>query len=448
VLEPPSETYICGNPPYKGAQTQTDAQKDDLQAIFGSFGKSWRTLDYVAGWFMKSAAYCLATRSMAALVTTNSICQGRNVGALWPHIFNLGLRIAFAHTSFKWTNLASHKAGVTVAVVGMSLDHLSKRRLYTTEGDRTEMRQVPNINAYLVPSVDVIVHKKSRNLDGRANMDFGNMPADGGALLLSRSELDNKAVTETQRALFIKRICGSAEFIRGVERYCLWISDKSLAEAKKVAWIADRIERARANRQQSKDAGTQRLAARPHQFREMKCANNYTVVVPSVSSESRPFLPVGVLRSDSVLTNLAFGLYDAPLWNMALIASRIHLVWIATVCGKMKTDFRYSNTLGWNTFPVPSLTENQKAELTRCAEDILLAREAHFPATIADLYDPEKMPENLRAAHDKNDETLERIYIGRRFKNDTERLEKLFDMYTKITARADADAKKAKKGAV
>ncbi len=154
------------------------------------------------------------------------------------------------------------------------------------------------------------------------------------------------------------------------------------------------------------------------------------------------------MRSDSVLTNLAFGLYDAPLWNMALIASRIHLVWIATVCGKMKTDFRYSNTLGWNTFPVPSLTENQKAELTRCAEDILLAREAHFPATIADLYDPEKMPENLRAAHDKNDETLERIYIGRRFKNDTERLEKLFDMYTKITARADADAKKAKKGAV
>jgi hypothetical protein len=187
-------------------------------------------------------------------------------------------------------------------------------------------------------------------------------------------------------------------------------------------------------------------AAFPHRFDEKRQVGNEMIIaVPRVSSESRDYLPVGMLPPGSIISDSAFALYDAPLWNMALIASKLHLVWIGTVCGKLKTDYRYSNTLGWNTFPVPSLTERNKADLTRCAEEILLAREAHFPATIADLYDPAKMPADLRAAHDRNDETLERIYIGRRFKNDTERLEKLFELYTKMTAHAPA--KKAGKRA-
>ncbi len=179
-----------------------------------------------------------------------------------------------------------------------------------------------------------------------------------------------------------------------------------------------------------------KVGSRPHRFVEIR-SPNYTsaVIVPRVSSENRPYLPVGLLPKRSIITE-AFGFYDAPLWNMALIASRLHLVWIATVFGKLETRYRYSNTLGWNTFPVPLLTEQNKADLTACAENILLAREAHFPATIADLYDPEAMPENLRHAHERNDEVLERIYIGRRFKNDTERLEKLFELYTKMTAEA------------
>src|SRR5208282_6816814 len=170
-------------------------------------------------------------------------------------------------------------------------------------------------------------------------------------------------------------------------------------------------------------------------------AKDHSLVVAKVSSERRPYIPITLLSGDAIASDLLFALYDAPLWNMALIASRLHLVWIATVCGKLKTDFRYSNTLGWNTFPVPALTEKNKADLTRCAEDILLAREAHFPATVADLYDPETMPDNLRRAHEKNDETLERIYIGRRFKNDTERLEKLFELYTKMTSAKDQEGK-------
>jgi hypothetical protein len=176
----------------------------------------------------------------------------------------------------------------------------------------------------------------------------------------------------------------------------------------------------------------------------MRAGAQNSIVVPIHSSEARAYLPVGLLPLGSVVSNAACALYDAPLWNMAVIASRLHLVWIATVCGKIKTDYRYSNTLGWNTFPVPTLTEQNTADLTRCAEDILLAREAHFPATIADLYDPENMPENLRRAHEQNDETLERIYIGRRFRNDTERLEKLFELYTKMTAAQPATTKKRK----
>lgn len=183
----------------------------------------------------------------------------------------------------------------------------------------------------------------------------------------------------------------------------------------------------------SRDKGANEMAAHAHQMREMNIGKLQTIAMPCVSSESREYLPVGLLDNKSTVTNLAFALYDAPSWNMALLASRLHLVWIGTVCGKMKTDFRYSNTMGWNTFPIPQLTEKNITDLTSAAENILLAREAHFPATIADLYDPATMPDNLRAAHNHNDEIIERIYIGRRFKNDTERLEKLFEMYTRMT---------------
>ena len=190
----------------------------------------------------------------------------------------------------------------------------------------------------------------------------------------------------------------------------------------------------------SRDKSLNKLANRPHQYRDRNISKHHSILVPTVSSEKREYIPTDLKSLMAVTTNQAFALYDAPLWNMGLIASKLHLVWIATVCGKMKTDFRYSNTLGWNTFPVPKLTEKNKSDLTRCAENILLAREAHFPATIADLYNPDNMPENLRHAHEQNDETLERIYIGRRFKNDTERLEKLFELYTKMTSDKTAAA--------
>ena len=254
-------------------------------------------------------------------------------------------------------------------------------------------------------------------------------------MLLSAEEKQKILERHPNIADLIKRVYGASEYIRGDIRHCLWIKDENLVLARSIPEIATRLERVADARRKSPKLATQKGVQWSHRFEEVKQAGSEIVtIIPKVSSEIREFLPVGLLPSGSIITDLAFALYNAPLWNMALIASRIHLVWIATVCGKMKTDFRYSNTLGWNTFPVPTLTEKNKADLTRCAEDILLAREEHFPATIADLYDPKAMPANLREAHERNDEVLERIYIGRRFKNDTERLEKLFELYVKITS--------------
>jgi len=439
------ETYICGNPPYKGSQTQDKEQKADLAAVFDPYGISSKQIDYVGGWFMKAAAYAQRTNADAAFVSTNSICQGRIVPLLWPKIFEAGSFIRFAHTSFKWANLASHNAGVTVAIVGLSTMANKKRRLYDSNRDgETTVRDAENITPYLTIGENTVVSSQRSSIAGLPQMSFGNMPVDGGNLLLSADEASSLGLAKNDKKIFIRRIYGSAEFIRGLVRHCLWITDENLPQALAINSIHRRIESVKAMRLASKDAGTKEMTARAHQFREMNCAEGHTLILPGVSSEGREYLPVGLIDKHSVVSNLAFALYDAPLWNMALIASRLHLVWIATVCGKLKTDFRYSNTLGWNTFPVPFLTTQNKADLTRCAEDILLAREAHFPATIADLYDPETMPDNLRRTHEKNDEVLERIYIGRRFKNDTERLEKLFELYTKMTAEAGKQAPEKK----
>lgn len=431
------ETYICGNPPYLGGQWQSDEQKADLKALFEGRTTRWKSLDYVAGWFMKAADFGMHTDAAAAFVSTNSICQGRQVPVLWPLIFDTRHEIAFAHTSFKWANLASHNAGVTVVIVGISNNARSVRQLFSIgQNGETLVREAENINGYLIAGPNVVVHETKRPLSEVSEMAFGSMPNDGGHLLLTRAESEMLRLSPGDFLKFVRPFWGSAEFIKGVPRFCLWISDENRGEAISIPCIDERVESVRQLRQASKRRTTKALAAVPHRFGEVRQeGNEITIAVPAISSENRDFLPCGVLPKGHIISNKVYALFDAPLWNMALIASRLHWVWIGTVCVRMRTDFSYSNTLGWNTFPVPMLTEKNEADLTRSAEDILLAREAHFPATIADLYDPEAMPEDLRDAHERNDEVLERIYIGRRFKNDTERLEKLFERYTEMTSK-------------
>jgi hypothetical protein len=357
---------------------------------------------------------------------------------LWPKIFELGAIIYFAYTSFKWTNLAANSAGVTVVIVGLSTDTSKKRQIYDLGGDgQITARDAINITPYLTVGQNVIVSGKRKSISDLPEMSFGNMPVDGGNLLLSADEFASIGLSKSDEDLFTRSIYGSAEFIRGLVRKCLWIEDKNLFQALKVKAIRARIDSVKQMRLQSTDQGTREMALRAHQFREMHTGKQHALILPRVSSENRDYLPIGIIDSSAVISDAAFALYDAPIWCMALIASRLHLVWIATVCGKLGTSYRYSNTLGWNTFPVQlPLTEQNKIDMTSCAQDILLAREEHFPATIADLYEPGKMPENLRLAHEYNDEVIERIYIGRRFKNDTQRLEKLFDLYVEMTTAA------------
>ena len=412
------ETFICGNPPYVGSARQIEQQKLDVRDIFARHTTSWKSLDYVAGWFAKAVWYSQHTSCSSAFVTTNSICQGEQVPILWPIIYAAGQSIHFAHTSFKWSNLASHNAGVTVAIVGLGRVTRESRLLYDQDkSGEVTVRRGSNINPYLVFGPSIIVTPAFGSPDERGTMIRGNMPTDGGNLVLSAEEIYRISHDSPELAPFVRRYIGSDELINGKTRGCLWIEDERAKEARKIPFIANRIEKVRETRLKSAAKSTRDFAGGAHRFLQIQgSGKKWTIAIARVSSERRNFLPADLLDNNVIISDLLFVIYDAPLWNFALVTSKLHLTWIATVCGKLKTDFRYSNALGWNTFPVPTLTDKNKADLTRCAEDILLAREGHFPATIANLYDPENMPANLREAHERNDDVLERIYIGRRYR--------------------------------
>ena len=437
------ETYICGNPPYLGSKWQKDEHKADLNAIFANRSSNWKSLDYVAGWFMKAADYGMRTNTVTAFVATNSICQGQQVPFLWPLIFQTGHEIAFAHTSFKWANLASRNAGVTVVIVGISNHAEAGRHLASLTDDGTVIvKEVENINPYLIPGSSTIIVPTSKSISDLPEMTRGNSPTDGGYLILEFDDIAKLHLQEEDSAEFIRPFVGSKELISGTRRFCIWIEDDAVERALKIPQIRERVEHVREFRLESQKAATVKATNWPHRFDERKPIPIYPVIcVPVISSESRPYLPADVLPGGTVVSNKAFTLSGKELWPLAIICTRMNIAWVATVCARMRTDFSYTNTLGWNTLPVPALTDKNKDDLTRCAEDILLARESHFPASIADLYDPDAMPTDLRAAHERNDEVLERIYIGRRFRNDTERLEKLFELYTKMLARVGATKK-------
>ena len=430
------ETYICGNPPYKGRNKKEDAQNDDLLMLSEGRTKLHRSLDYVAGWFIKLSDY-LSTidNSCGAFVATKSICQGEQVPILWPLIFGGGNEVFFAHRPFKWANLAARNAGVTVVIVGLARDGARRKEIYEDE----KRLSATSIGPYLTRDIVTIVDPEDAPLSEQRQMYLGNMAKDGGHLIFEGHDKRDLMDRHSVPMRFVRDFWGAYELMRGVPRCCLWIEESDFNEALQTPYLADRFEKVRQFRLASKASSTRDKASISYRFVQLSAADGETaIVMPAITSENRDYLPVALTRDGAVIGHKCYAIYDAPLWNMALIASKMHLVWIGAVCVRMRTDFSYSNTLGWNTFPVPTLTEKNKEDLTRCAEDILLAREHHFPATIADLYDPDAMPEDLRQAHECNDEVLERIYMGRRFKNDTERLEKLFELYAKLAKKKGA----------
>lgn len=429
------ETYICGNPPYLGKGKLNADQKEDMKLTFESRIPKFGYIDFVACWIIKAADFLKSNNGVAAFVATNSVCQGRQAPLIWSEVERSGSSLSFAHTSFKWANSASHNAAVVCVIVAITNENERKRYIYT----ETERKEVKEVSAYLTSGRGAYVSTRGTPLSSQlGKMQLGNKANDGGFLSLEPHEVAALRADDEKSMQYIRRYYGSKEFNNDIPRYCLWISDNDTDEALKIPLIKKRVDQVWETRLSSPDSGNQKLASRPHQFREMHFGKRSTIIIPIMTSVRREYLPCGIVGPNSRLSGQAFGIYDGEIWQLSILLSKIHFTWIAAICGKLKEDYRYSNDLGWNTFPLPKLTEKNRADLTRCAEDILLAREEHFPATIADLYDPEKMPANLRAAHDRNDEVLERIYIGRRFKNDTERLEKLFDMYTKMTSKVSA----------
>ncbi len=435
------ETYLCGNPPYKGSKWQTNEQKNDLANAWREHPNLAKTTDYVTGWIAKYLDYSnKIPNSTAAFVMTNSICQGLQASLIWPEVFKENIKIIFAHTSFKWRNLAAHNAGVTVVIVGMSKNNKKVKRIF--ENDL--IRECSDIGPYLIPNQISVVRKVQNPISAQSKMLFGNMPRDGGFLFLSYKEAKTLLRNEDTKK-YVKKFMGSEELINSKQRFCLWIEDEDLEDAQKSDFIKKQLLLVARNRSESKAKSTRDFAKMPHRFVQIAGkATETTIIVPRVSSENRHYYPVDFLTKDFIIGDSAQAIYDAPLWNFSIIASKLHLTWIATVCGKLENRFRYSNTLGWNTFPIPKLTEKNINDLNISAENILIAREENFPSTLAELYNPSKMPSNLKKAHDLNDEIIERIYVGRKFMNDTERLEKLFELYNTLIKEETINNKREK----
>jgi hypothetical protein len=395
-----------------------------------------KLLDYVAAFIMKGLGYMDACECKMALVSTSSICQGEQVSLLWSRVLDKA-SILFAYAPFKWANSAARNAGVFCTIVGLQRQPPRQRLLFGEDS----VKACDEISPYLIEGKPVICKPVTEAVSKLSPMVMGSNPVDGKRLILEREEARHLMNAAPAAESFLRPYGGTEELISGLPRFCVWIDDKRIEEALSVPELAAIVERCRQYRLGAgRDA--QKAARRPHAFCYSTYRDEAALHVGNTIGNAYSFVPAALLQSGYVSSHAAFTIYGKPLVELAIVCSTLHLVWAEAVAGRLGNGVRYGNTVVYNTFPVPKLTEQNRCDLTRAAENILLAREAHFPATIADLYDPEKMPDDLRRAHDENDEVLERIYIGRRFRNDTERLEKLFELYTKMAA----DHPQAKKG--
>ena len=426
-----TETVVVGNPQFKGAMWQSKSQKADMDRVFKRRVPNAGRLDYVGIWFLRGADYAGATGAPFAFVSTNSIVQGDSVGMLWPHLLDR-LEIRFAHRSFKWSNLAAHNAGVTCVIVGMGPPSETPKRLF--DGDT--VRDVEIIGPYLAPNVTTIVEKRSAPLSmDLQRMVFGNMPRDGGHLLLDRNERDALLNANPEARRFVRRLYGSQELLKGIERWCLWVDDKDYTDALKIRELAERFDRVSEVRLQG-SASTATFADQPYRFVQRPgAANSHTILVPAVSSEARNWLPVDVKMAPDITNNRNFAIFDGAIWQAGVLSSRMHRLWLETVGGKLEDRPNYSNTLVWNTFPFPLLSERRKADLEEHWWTIDEARkEAGFGLSLGDLYDPDTMPRRLRHAHEELDETIETIFGSRRYRSDADRIEHMLQLYARVTA--------------
>ncbi len=424
------EVFVFGNPPYLGFRLQSEEQKQDMDNTFGGVFPSYRKMDYISQWFYKGTMYIYMTKAKCAFVSTNSVTQGEHIALLWKQILSY-VEINFAYTSFKWVNNAKHNAGVICVIVGLANINSDMKVIYTDD-KRIETKVIaPSLSL----AQRILVEKSNVCLSGFPSIRLGNMPNDNTILRLDRTERDNILSTYPNSMRLFKRFVGSVELINSVERYCLWISDADKEFAYSIPPIKEKIDKVFSYRINSKDINLNKQAEKPYQFREFVSSSAQTLVIPIVSSALRKYIPMAFVDESAVVPNSAFMINDASLLIFGILTSRQHMVWVLQNAGRLKNDFRYSTKLCYNTFPFPSISSSKKSEIEEAATDILLVRAEYPDKTLADLYDPDKMPRDLLEAHEKLDLIVESCYPGSPFPNDEARLECLFKLYEKMTAK-------------
>lgn len=426
--------YIMGNPPFVGYSLQDKAQKEDILSIYvDENGKPYKTagkIDYVSGWYFKAASFMQGTAIRTAFVSTNSITQGEQVAGVWKPLYDrFGIHVDFAYRTFRWDSEASLKAHVHCVIVGFSVaSYLEKKWIFT--GDRAQ--EAENINAYLMDAPNVFIDSRSRPLCAVPLMTTGNRPADGGHLIIEDVDYADFIKKEPLAKQYIKKLIGAAEFINNKKRWCLWLVGVSPADLRKMPLVMQRVEACKADRAAAPDAGRRKLAERPTQFREINNPDTF-VVIPAVSSERRKYIPIGFLDKETIATNLVITIPDATLYHFGVLTSNVHMAWMRAVCGRLKSDYRYSKDVVYNNFPWPTPTDEQREKIEQTAQAILDARNLYPDCSLADLYDEAAMPPELRKAHQQNDKAVMQAYgFWGKLNTESACVAELMKMYQKL----------------
>ena len=398
--------YIIGNPPFVGARFMNENQKADLIAIFGEKWKNVGNIDYVGAWYKRACDYMKDSNIEAALVSTNSISQGEQVANLWQPLFAGGIRINFAHRTFRWDSEAKLKAHVHVVVIGFSYKEHKQKYLF----DKGQKIGVANINAYLCDAPNTFVCSRSKAICDVPKIGIGNKPIDGGNYLFEKEEMENFIKREPKSAQYFHPWYGSVEFIHQKPRYCLWLGDCSPKEIKEMPLCYERVENVRQARLASRNAGTRKLADTPTRFHVENMPDSSSIIIPKVSSEKRKYVPMGFIHKGTLASDLVFLIPNASLYHFGILESNVHMAWMRAVCGRLKSDYRYSKDVVYNNFPWPSPTPEQQAKIEAAAQAILDARALYPDSSLADLYDPILMPKELLLAHRENDRAVMQAY--------------------------------------
>ena len=433
VVDKTRLNYIMGNPPFVGARLMGESQKADVNCIFSGW-KNAGNLDYVCCWYKKAADIMKDTGIRSALVSTNSVTQGETVANLWKPLFEEGVHIDFAHRTFRWDSEASIKAHVHCVIVGFSIAPFEKEKIIYS-ADRAQV--AGNINAYLFDGENIFVENRKRPICNVPEMVFGNTPIDDGNLIIDASELDEFVKKEPEAKKFIHKLVGSREFINKIDRYCLWLVDATPSDLRKMPIVMERVSAVRKMREESKRSATAKLAATPALFGEIRQPKSGSyLIVPLTSSERRRYIPIGFEFCETITTNLVQMLPNATLYHFGILTSNVCNSWMRAVCGRLKSDYRFTITNVYNNFPWPNPTEEQKAKIEQTAQGILDARALYPDASLADLYDELTMPPELRKAHQANDRAVMAAY-GFPIKNFTESdcVAALMKLYQELTAK-------------